>query len=348
MAHYIGNAVLLERNITSHDGHKLKHIWEREVLPVQDFERRWEQACQSALEHLKQVRFAVVFLWLTKWLRPLALGFLNVYNPEKVRQLLDPLVADAIVLFKGPDLPPRQLSRTWWFRTLTRSAGCRVPPLFLISKWKPLCDDVFPLNVIDKKEGIEFIIVNSTVPAPGLAGSAFGELAEPQIARLKKCIAASAQPNIIVLMHHPICRWSDEMNSRPNRDRWGLLAHNSVEARALPGILCEAAPPSCRMLALCSGHVHDIARGGPIVLIGGKTAPATFKRLAILENTALPNLGVTKQDLGLDPDLPTTSGEERPKTNGLLACTRRPDGRLSLVKVPWVALLDLEAFTRSE
>jgi hypothetical protein len=200
----------------------------------------------------------------------------------------------------------------------------------LDAKWELLWHDIFPLELVDKDLGMEFIIVNSNVPEIGLFGSAVGQLTERQNARLVARVSASKQPVVIILMHHPICRWSDDPPGRfrINVDRWAFLAHDSAESESLPGLLRAAAPPCCRQIIICGGHVHDIARAGSLQPGSSKSEPGRLDRLLILENPALPN--VTR----------SASKAMHPNAHDLLICERADDGTLVPARVRWKSLVD--------
>jgi hypothetical protein len=193
------------------------------------------------------------------------------------------------------------------------------------AKWELLWHDIFPLELVDHDRGMEFIIVNSNVSEIGLFGSAVGQLTQRQHDRLVARVSASKQPVIIILMHHPICRWRDDPPGRfrINIDRWAFLAHDSAESERLPGLLRAAAPPSCRQIIICGGHVHDIARAGSLQLGGSESEPGRLDRLLVLENPALPN--VTR----------SASKAMHPNSHDLLICQRADDGTLFPARVRW-------------
>jgi hypothetical protein len=188
---------------------------------------------------------------------------------------------------------------------------------------------LFPLTLVDEKNELEFVIANSNVAEVGLFGSAFGTLTKDQETRIQRCIASSTQATVVVLMHHPICRWSDDRYRgrwpNINVSRWGLLAHDSEEAQLLPGLLCSAAPSTCRQILLCGGHVHSIARAGRLVADSGKGQRKGLERLFILENPALPDVTWKVAKIG-------------PRAGDLLFCERTSGGRLRAARIPWSQL----------
>jgi 3',5'-cyclic AMP phosphodiesterase CpdA len=330
LADYLGMTAFLEGELRTYDGHALREVWELEIGTVRDLLSRWQQAADQALGALAQVpAFPAFTMRLAKHRPPTALRFLEFFDPQKASALLEPLIAEAMTVFATPASSAKFFPRAVWVETFTQSRACRLTPFMLALKWQHLWLDVFPLILADKDEGIEFVIVNSNVPEVGLFGSAFGRLTAEQKERVRQCVSKSSQPVIVVLMHHPICRWSDEpaRSLRVDLKRWGLLAHDSQEARELPTLLCTAAPATCRQILLCGGHLHAIARAGPLVSIDAARAPATLERLLILENPALPDVSGRKLKKG------------GPRTADLLVCDRAADGTLRPGRVQWSQLV---------
>src|SRR5205085_4123774 len=156
-------------------------------------------------------------------------------------------------------------------------------------RWIQLWSDAFPLKL--KTPEAEFLIVNSVRPEPGLLGSAFGQLGDEQLGRLRKAASVTDAALLVVLMHHTICRWQQEPTDATRAlkvpvERWGTLGHHSAESEALATIFEDVPPPSCRRVLLCSGHRHAITRAGPWKGNTDREAPLQ-PRLWFLESDAL-------------------------------------------------------------
>jgi len=327
LAEYFEMAVLLEEKLATYDGRKLKDIWEQEIAPIRRLEGRWQQACDTALEILRQRgTSAQGEAGLAKSLPPLALRALNRSDPKKVAELIDPLIDEAIAALQTAESTPTFFSKSRWLQIFTESRYCQIHPAISAMKWWRLWLDVFPLTLIDDEQDIEFVITNSNVPEVGVLGSAFGRLTSDQVLRLRQCVSRSSRGTVIIIMHHPICRWSDDVRRPVDINRWAFLAHDSEEARQLPELLCASAPASCKQLLLCGGHVHDIARCGPLVS-DGSVRNNFFKRLTILENPALPNV----------PSFSTGVAYQR--VSALLVCERASDNSLQPALVQWESLI---------
>jgi len=321
LASYLQAALSLDGDIRSHDGRKLQVIWNREFEPVFELVRKWTQAAEAAKRELER----------TPARPPHALRYLTFFDKQKANALLDPLVEGAMQVF--PDFVPLRkfgvTKESFWRKTFTASLACELDPLVLATKWGRFWFDVFPLVAADVENKIEFIVTNSNVAQVGLFGSAFGMLTPGQEARIKRCIAATTQPTVVLLMHHPVCRWSDDRSSgrwpRIDLNRWGLLANDSEEARRIPTDLCSAAPPSCRQILLCGGHVHSIARAGVLVDESGKQLK-DLQRLLVLENPAL-------------ADVSWKTGKVGQRAGDLLVGVRTTSGRLRPIRVAWSELM---------
>jgi Calcineurin-like phosphoesterase len=330
LADYLGTTALLEGEVRTQDGRTLRDLWEAEINTVRNLVGHWQQAAEEAINALKQVPKLPAFaMRRAQMCPPTALRMLEALDPPKASALIDPLVVEAMSVFATPASSNWNLPRAFWVETFTKSRACLLKPFVVALKWQHLWFDVFPLTVVDKDQGIEFVIVNSNAPETGVLGSGFGRLTEEQTARLRECVSKSSQPIIVVLMHHPICRWSDEPARARRLDlkRWGLLAHNSQEARKLPDLLCTAAPAACRQILLCGGHVHEIARAGPLVSLDGVPAASTWERLFILENPALPDVSGRNLKKG------------GPRTMDLMVCDRATDGALRPSRIQWSQLV---------
>jgi hypothetical protein len=330
VADYLGFAARFEGGIRSHDGRTLRDIWDLEVGTVRNLIGLWEQAVDTALASLAKIpAFPAFSMRLARRRPPTALRYLELFDPQQGAALLEPLVSEALRVFSTPASSARFFTKEVCTETLTQSRACLLAPEMLALKWQHLWLDVFPLTLVDSDESIEFVIVNSNAQEVGLFGSGFGRLTTGQMERLQQCVSRTAQAVIVVLMHHPICRWSDDPARAPRVDlnRWGVLAHDSREARALPGLLCAAAPSTCRQILLCGGHVHAVARAGPVVGIDGRQAPVEWERLVLVENPALPDVNRRK------------AREAGARAADLLVCERDADGTLRPGRIPWSQLV---------
>ena len=333
LASYLQAALYLDGDILSHDGRKLQVIWNHEFEPVLQLVRKWAQAAEEAQRELERIPVTNSRFNRSKERPPYALRYLEVFDKQKASALLDPLVESAMHIFSG-FVPMEKFGVTkegFWRKTFTASLACELDPLILADKWGRFWFDVFPLVVVDGENQIEFVVANSNVAQVGLFGSAFGMLTPGQEARIKRCIAATTQPTVVLLMHHPVCRWSDDRSlgrwPRIDLNRWGLLANDSEEARRIPTDLCSAAPPSCRQILLCGGHVHSIARAGALVDHSGKQLQ-DLQRLLILENPALPDVSWKTRKFGQ-------------RAGDLLVGVRTTSGLLRPIRVAWSELMTL-------
>jgi hypothetical protein len=331
---YLEMAVVLDEHIASHDGRKLKDILDQEVQPVVNLTAKWQRAADAALNELKIIPgLDEMIIRSCQRKPPYALRYLSRFDRRKADLLLKPLVEEAIANFKDFERAflYAATKETIWKKMFTASLSCELNPLYLALRWQRLWFDVFPLKLVDHDNKLEFVIANSNVSEVGLFGSAFGTLTKDQEARVQRCIAASSQPIVVVLMHHPICRWSDDQYKgrwpNINVNRWGLLAHDTEEARRLPTIICSAAPSSCRQILLCGGHVHSTGRAGRLIAENGKGRLKGLERLLILENPALPDVTWKVAKMG-------------PRAGDLLLCERTASGRLRAGRIAWRQLLN--------
>ena len=245
-------------------------------------------------------------------------------DPAAAEVLLHPLFQKAAEYFGPASHGTLEDYQEFLLGLFTKSRYCIIPPLMLTARWQPLWTDVFPLKLYEESDSIEFLIVNSVLPEPGLVGSALGKLGKKQLERLRDSIAQTRAKIVVILMHNPICRWRDDSKDYPDStkvdvQRWALLAHDLGESECLPQLLDSAAPGTCAQILLCCGHRHGLSRAGPPISRESNSDLAQATRLFVLESAALTNMSVTS--------------EREARTNELLACRQDPRGYLTPFRV---------------
>jgi hypothetical protein len=200
---------------------------------------------------------------------------------------------------------------------LLTANACKVDPFLLSFRWRHLWRGLFPLWLEVDDGALKFIIVNSVSPNAGLLGSATGLLDEEQVSRLREMMKRAASRQVVVLMHHAICRWEQnpgDTRSMVPLQRWGLLSHDSNESQAIIEILEKEASGLVENVLLCVGHRHDIARAGPVFVGTNLGTDGWSQRLQVLESPSLPKIEL--QDSHISP------------SSYLLACRRSSNAKL--------------------
>ncbi len=281
IAAYLRRAVALDGVISCWDGRPVLEALAAEEARFAAFMASWRSAAEAAASQLQVAAGPP---------SPRALALLAERSPAAAAQLINPLVDTAIELFSFSDL---QLRKDRFLRALTTSAAFELPPMLdRWSRWARLWYGSFPLHLLDAARSVEFLIVNSTAPEPGLVGSGFGYLGEEQLERLRLCARATKARSLVVLMHHAVCGWADEKSDRHGMfasvERWAFLAHETVESHAVLELLGKEPPPSCERVLLCCGHRHGLSKAGRVV--DAATGSGLHERLTVMESAALPDL----------------------------------------------------------
>lgn len=321
---YLAIAAEFEPALACHDGRSLAELLKSEEQHFMSFVDSWRSAAQAAAVGVKDKGGL-----LSHGIDPdrpdaRALAALRVHDAAEAARLLAPVIERAQAIFSHENF---DLKKDTFAKAIFSAQDFHLPPVFEQAfRWRQLWYGSFPLRTIDEASDVEFLIVNSNAPEPGLVGSGFGRLGDPQLERLQKMVSASTARNIAVLMHHPVCGWVQEPADRRtgfkglSMDRWAFLAHETRECERVIELLGANAPDTCSAVFLCCGHRHGHARVGHVVAHGDDSA-ITYPRLYIMESAALPDLA-----LGAPP----TSTH----TNTMLALARRADGGLSPGTIP--------------
>jgi hypothetical protein len=258
---FLREAAILEPDLRCCDGRRIPILLRDIEDQFDQFEKEWAAACRQSTEQ---------------------------------RHRSDEIVTDGLLRRAAEVLLPENRRNDEGLLIDLRSAlmesrECRLDDDARAVRWIQLWSDAFPLKL--KTPEAEFLIVNSVRPEPGLLGSAFGQLGNEQLGRIRKLASVTDAALLVVLMHHTICRWQQEPTdatraSKVSVERWGTLGHHSAESEELAKIFEDVPPPSCRRVLLCSGHRHSITRAGPWKGNTDREAPLQ-PRLWFLESDAL-------------------------------------------------------------
>lgn len=285
----------LEPDIESYDGRRLGALLESEQRIFADFVEAWRFAAEAAASEL-EARGIVPSRSLSGRADPRDLRSLAARFPQAASPLLDPLIAQAVRILALGDADLREEVFT---RELLKRSDFTIPSeLELGVRWRKLWYGAFPLRLVDEKYRVEYLIVNSNAPEPGLAGSGFGCLEAPQIERLRQLVKTSRARTLVILMHHAVCGWIQEPGDRHGTaasiDRWAFLAHETNESHEVLELLGNDAPESCERVFLCCGHRHGVSRVGPVV--NATDGMPMYPRLVVMESAALPGLSFEPPD----------------------------------------------------
>lgn len=284
---YLRYAAELDPTISCWDWRPVLDALAAEEAKFATFITSWRSAAATAVSELQGSQVAA---GVAKSPSPRALALLAARSPALANGLIDPLVDAGMALFSFGDL---QLRKDRFRRALTMSAAFELPPMLERSaRWVGLWYGSFPLRLVDEARSVEFLIVNSNAPEPGLVGSGFGYLGVEQVERLRQCAKVTKARSLVVLMHHAVCGWADEKADRPGMvasvERWAFLAHETAESHAVLELLAKEPPLSCERVLLCCGHRHGPSKAGRVV--DPATDSGLHERLTVMESAALPDL----------------------------------------------------------
>jgi hypothetical protein len=328
---YFRTAGELEPELACHDGKPVLQLREEETAPMRSLLDHWLGAVKAAISELEMHDSNQSSLdYIRKKgdeFPPRALDLLRITDPSLADALLKPLIDEAMSFFNTPEFAIGNEGREAWIQILTHAAHCHLDLRLLARRWARLWTAAFPLKVYVESDRIEFLIVNSISPEPGLIGSAFGRLTSEQLGRLRSCVAGTRAEIVVILMHHPIYGWKQEAKDQPDRravdiERWALLSHDLRECNEIVTMLDSVAPPHCKQVLLCGGHRHGVSRAGPVL-----SRKLTAGRLGVLESNALP--------------LASQEDQGHSRTNDLLFCTREVSGTLQPRRVQLGELMRL-------
>ena len=285
---YLLRAAEIEPALVSHDGRPIGELLKTEEQKYPDFLDAWRSAAEAAAEQLKARRIPHLRN-VTSRANPRALGVLAVHLPQAAAQLVDPLVDRAAEILSFEDA---KLIEVRFRRELLRRPDFTLPELFSSGlRWRRLWYESFPLRLVDNEYFVEYLIVNSNAPEPGLAGSGFGYLGKPQMGRFRELVKASKARTLVVLMHHSVCGWMEQKSDRHGMtasvERWAFLAHETGESHEVLETLGKEAPASCERVLLCCGHRHGSSMVGRVV--NPRNGTPLYPRLVVMESAALPD-----------------------------------------------------------
>jgi len=319
----------VEPELQTCDGTLLRDFVDKATHPVEALEATWRAVREQALGILRND--PAVDGWVTRRLEnqgPHQVFFhLGVSHPSDVRRIMDQFISQAESVFRPPEIGPMTaVDHPVVERLFRRSADWSLPATLLGRHWMKQWYRPFPLRLVVPADQLEFLILNSNAPEPGVIGSAFGRLGNEQLERLRVAVSSTPARTLVVLMHHPICAWNAEPADKPDFfrvsiGRWAVLAHDSVEARELTQLLETAAPATCKRIFLCGGHRHGISHAGPVLL---DAAGSITSRLRVLESGALPDLYKPKRNVRAG--------------NGLLALRPSIGEEFKVIRIPWSRL----------
>jgi len=319
----------MEPSIQTWDGPLLSEFTQNARQPVEELAKAWRAAREEALTVLRADPAVDRFLMrlLEKQGPHHVFGNLWISSPQTARSILDRIVDHAARVVRPAELGPmtadEREAAKWPFR---HCPDWDLPLRLVSSHWAKLWFKPFPLRLFVPREQLEFLVLNSNAPEPGLLGSAFGYLGSGQLERLRTAVSNTSSRTLVVLMHHPVCGWTSEVGDQPDSfrvsaERWAMLAHDSVEGRELTQVLETMAPGTCRQVFLCGGHRHGIAHAGPVQL---DTGSSSSRRLWVMESAALPDLFKPRRNITAN--------------NGLLALSRSEAGELKVGRIPWASI----------
>ena len=315
---YFEYAAELEPRLLSASGRALADLVVGEKRMVAALESTWQKAAEEAGNELRRRGLGVTG-------GPAALKVLRMMDAEACARLMAVLIDEAANVLLSPDLTQDELARAELTQALVASPECRFPPEALFLRWHRLWADAFPLSLRLGDSAVEYLILNSACPEPGLAGSAYGELGEEQMNRVEAAVRATRASTLVIIMHHSLFRWRGQRQDETyslgiSLDRWALLGHNTVESRTLAKLLESAPPATCRRVILCTGHRHAPSSAGPWNGFEEEDAPDK-PRLWVMESASLPDL---------DPQ----NGGPVPNED-LLVCVKDASGVLEPRRIPF-------------
>jgi hypothetical protein len=322
---YFEAASELEPELITCEGKPLSDHARDERNVIREVETLWQTARTAALEELRSRGISEFELGAYKRGHRELYALERLHSPAADR-ILDPLLRMAREILLPPDAAADAEVVMQLRVALVRSSGLSPGPEYL--RGQRLWTETFPLRLATQDAEVEFLIVNSVLPEPGLLGSAYGWMGKKQLERLRTAVCATTAKNVVVLMHHPFYRWEDEPTDRTHSlrvpiQRWATLGHHTAESANLVKLL--AIPPSeeCRRVLVCGGHRHGVARGGPWVP-DDKPNGASESRLWLLESNSLPNLSKLRS-------VPS-------RANDVLVCVRDSSGEWTPQRVNIVEL----------
>jgi 3',5'-cyclic AMP phosphodiesterase CpdA len=150
----------------------------------------------------------------------------------------------------------------------------------------------FPLRAT-LEDGSEVLILNSVSPDPTMSGSAWGELGDPQLARLRQMLTEGIVQRHLILVHHAPLRWSDEPMPRrvwADLQRWAFLAFGIEDLLSLLDTLKAAAADGHDIVVFCGhrhGHKKDYSDPADI----GVCRSGTYQGITVVEGASLADKG---------------------------------------------------------
>jgi hypothetical protein len=101
--------------------------------------------------------------------------------------------------------------------------------------------------------------LNSITPDSTLLGSAWGNVGEEQIARIRQAVQEKEWKEVMILVHHPPVRWSNDRPpeewSLPEISDWANLSQSAAAAAALRECVRLGTQHGKMVVVLC-GHRH--------------------------------------------------------------------------------------------
>jgi hypothetical protein len=291
---YLAIAAELEPGLVSYDGRPVAQLIREEEQQFTTFIETWRSAAAAAATYLNKGR-------TPSDAHPASLAALRRSDPAQAAQILESVLDRAAAVLGSQDLS--------WARESLADYLCSRRQFTLDPvteqglRWRRFWYGCFPLRVVDETSQVEFVIVNSNEPEPGLFGSGFGRLGTSQLERLKDIVAACTAQTLIILMHHPICGWVQETDDqhgplwRVNLDRWAFLAHETRECHQVIELLGQHLPEACTRIYLSCGHRHGRSRIGHAVADHDDTT-AVHQRLFLMESAALLDLSFDGSEQG--------------------------------------------------
>lgn len=286
---YLCEASRLEPELRCCSGEYLADLTRNELKQVEEFEAHWAKMCKEAAVELRGPN-ALMILPNSASSNPKVVRLLLEQDPIAGERVLQRILEPTLRLFNPPSIGEGKDATPLLREFLLSSDRCTVHPLLLSARWRHMWYDLFPLWLDVEDGALKFLIVNSVFPEPGLLGSATGLLDREQLTRFREIVKATSSRQLVVLMHHAICRWQQnraDMRTMVPLQRWCLLAHDSDEGREMIDILETESPVSVENILLCTGHRHDIARAGPVKMATNLDGCVWSQRLRILESPSL-------------------------------------------------------------
>jgi len=290
---YLRAAAALEPELCTYGNETIPAVIEREVTSVDKLQEDWKTAISEAYKIVRaDARFLVRMRAQALPYGQRVLGLLEAVDKTKAAQLIEPLIDRAMKEFSSPVFVSGAAGRPAWRATLTMSQDCRFHPVLLAKKWEPMWAGLFPLRLRAEETGIEFFIVNSTDPNPGLLGSAVGHLSQEQIERLSAAVSECVGRTVVILMHHALSGWADSAEDLHNRrrvdiEKWGLLVHDTAESNMLVELFSTWTEKNgIRQVLVCSGHRHSKSRAGPLIDHTDRSDPVASGRGWVMESAA--------------------------------------------------------------